>query len=192
MESILPSCRTWLAAALLIGGLSACERPEAPQQPVAIPKAPDTATMGAAPLAANCGLRNAEALLRINAARAAGRRCGGRPMSAAPPLQWSEELYTAAFGHSSDMARRNYFEHRSPEGKEVSDRVSAARYKWRSVGENLAGGDRSIAEAVQGWLESPDHCEALMDPRYVDVAVACVAQPATEFGTYWTMVLGRR
>jgi uncharacterized protein YkwD len=148
--------------------------------------------MGAAPLAANCGLRNAEALLRINAARAAGRRCGGRPMSAAPPLQWSEELYTAAFGHSSDMARRNYFEHRSPEGKEVSDRVSAARYKWRSVGENLAGGDRSIAEAVQGWLDSPDHCEALMDPRYVDVAVACVAQPATEFGTYWTMVLGRR
>jgi hypothetical protein len=28
--------------------------------------------------------------------------------------------------------------------------------------------------------------------QLVDVAVACVAQPGTEWGTYWTMVLGRK
>ena len=86
----------------------------------------------------------------------------------------------------------NYFEHRSPEGRDVADRVSAVRYRWKSVGENLAGGDRSIAEAVDGWLASPEHCQNLMNPRYADVAVACVARPGSEWGTYWTMVLGRR
>jgi uncharacterized protein YkwD len=193
MFSVLASWRALLAATVVIGSLAACERrQDPPQQPAAIPKEPDTASMGAAPLAANCGLRNGEALLRINAARATGRRCGARSMAPAPPLRWNEQLYAAAAVHSSDMARRNYFEHRSPEGREVSDRVSAARYRWKSVGENLAGGDRSIAEAVDGWLASPDHCETLMEPRYVDVAVACAAQPRSEWGTYWTMVLGRR
>jgi uncharacterized protein YkwD len=185
---------SWLAAALVIGALAACEpqQREAPQQPTAIAHAPDTRAMGAAPLAANCGLRNGEALLRINAARAAGRRCGARSMGPAAPLLWNEQLRAAAAAHSSDMARRNYLEHRSPEGREVSDRVAAARYRWKSVGENLVGGDRSIAEAVDGWLASPERCENLMDPRFVDVAVACAARPGSEWGTYWTMVLGRR
>lgn len=153
---------------------------------------PDTQAMGAGPGVGNCGMRTEEALQRINAARAAGRRCGARSMPPAPPLRWDMQLYSAAAGHSSDMARRNYFEHVTPEGLQVSGRVSASRYKWKSVGENLAGGDRSIAEAVDGWLASPDHCENLMDSKFVDVAVACVAQPGTEWGTYWTMVLGRK
>jgi uncharacterized protein YkwD len=159
----------------------------------ALGELPDTQSLGAGPaIAGNCGMRTEEALQRINAARAAGRRCGARSMPPAPPLRWDLQLYSAASGHSMDMARRNYFQHASPEGVQVSTRVSASRYKWKSVGENLAGGDRTIAEAVEGWLNSPDHCENLMDSKYVDVAVACVAQPGTEWGTYWTMVLGRR
>ncbi|NNU44281.1 CAP domain-containing protein [Ramlibacter montanisoli] len=88
--------------------------------------------MGAGPV--QCGVRAEEALQRINAARAAGRRCGARYMPAAAPLKWDQQLYTAAFGHSSDMARRNYFDHRSPSGTTVGERVDAARYKWRGVG----------------------------------------------------------
>lgn len=155
------------------------------------PLAPDTSVMGAGG-GQNCGVRAEEALQRINAARATGRRCGARYMPAAPPLGWDEQLYSAAFGHSSDMARSNYFEHVSPSGVTVNQRASAARYKWRSLGENLSGGTRSLGDTVQGWLDSPDHCENLMDPKFVDVAVACVAQPGTQWGTYWTMVLGRK
>jgi uncharacterized protein YkwD len=153
---------------------------------------PDTRTMGAAPAASGCAMRTEEVLQQVNAARAAARQCGRRHMPAAAPLRWDEALYSAASSHSVDMARRNYFDHRSPEGVNVSDRVSASRYKWRSVGENLSGGSRTASEAVQGWLESPEHCENLMDPKFVDVAVACVQQPGTEWGTYWTMVLGRK
>jgi uncharacterized protein YkwD len=31
-----------------------------------------------------------------------------------------------------------------------------------------------------------------MDPKFADVAVACVVQAGTESGTDWTMVVGRR
>lgn len=199
-----PSFRaaSWAAAALSLVLLSACGDRDvttppplghrhAPDSEAQLAGPPDTQSLGAGP-AASCGMRTEEALQRINAARAAGRRCGSHGMAPAPPLRWDAQLQSAAEGHSQDMARRNYFEHRSPEGREVSQRVSASHYRWKSVGENLAGGDRSIAEAVEGWLNSPDHCENLMDPKFVDVAVACVAQPGTEWGTYWTMVLGRK
>jgi uncharacterized protein YkwD len=141
---------------------------------------------------AHCSVRADEALRRINAARAVGHHCGWRSMPPAPPLHWDATLQSVAAGHSGDMARRNYFEHRSPEGRTVSERVLAARYKFRLVGENLAGGDGSMAGALQGWLDSPAHCENLMNPRFMDVAVACVGRPGSQWGTYWTMVLGRR
>ncbi|MDB5957639.1 CAP domain-containing protein [Ramlibacter sp.] len=139
-----------------------------------------------------CDVQAQEALHRINAARASGQRCGWHSMAPAPALRWDPTLQDVASRHSRDMARRNYFDHRSPEGRTVAERVSASHYKFRVVGENLAGGDASVASAVQGWIESPDHCENLMDPRFADVAVACVADPHSQWGTYWTMVLGRR
>ena len=155
-------------------------------------RAPDTATMGAGPASFDCHVRADEALRLINAARAAGAQCGAVAMAPAPALHWDRRLQQAAAAHSADMAGNNYFEHRSPEGLSVRDRVSAVHYPLKGVGENIAGGDESIAEAVQGWLGSPAHCENLMDAHFTDVAVACSAQPGTQWGTYWTMVLGRR
>lgn len=140
----------------------------------------------------SCKVDVADALRRINAARAAGQRCGWRRMPPAPPLRWDGNLQAAAAAHSHDMARRNYFDHRSPEGGTVSERVRARRYPWKWVGENLAGGDRNVASAVRGWIESASHCENMMNPRFADVAVACVAHPRSQWGTYWTMVLGKR
>jgi uncharacterized protein YkwD len=140
----------------------------------------------------NCNAPTEEVLQRINAARAAGQRCGGRVMQPARPLNWDKRLYSAAAAHASDMARRNYIEHRSPEGVEVTHRVDASQYPWKSVGENLAAGDLTIDGAVQGWIGSSQHCENMMDPKFVDVAVACVSRPGTDLGTYWTMVLARK
>ena len=139
-----------------------------------------------------CSVDATEALRRINAARAAGHSCGWHRMPPAPPLRWDGTLQSVAAGHSSDMARRNYFDHRSPEGRTVSERVRARRYPWKWVGENLAGGDRNVRSAVKGWIESPSHCENMMNPKFADVAVACVANPRSQWGTYWTMVLGRK
>jgi uncharacterized protein YkwD len=157
-------------------------------------KTPGTSVLGAGPAAASCGITELpqQILQRINAARAAGRRCGAHAMPPVSPLKWDPALYGAAVDHSQDMARRNYFEHETPEGQDVGQRAGARSYDWKSVGENIAGGDRDVDEVVQGWLQSPEHCENIMDPNFRDVAVACAARPGTQWGTYWTMVLGRR
>jgi uncharacterized protein YkwD len=188
-----------LAAALL----AACEpRQDKPVQP---PPARQASAPGAgavasgpgalpAPAGANCGLHHMpqEVLERVNSARASGHRCGPRAMGPTSALKWDADLYSAAAAHSRDMARRNYFDHRSPEGKDVAARAAASRYRWTAVGENISRGDRSVAEVLQTWLDSPEHCENIMKPDFDDVAVACVAQAGTQHGTYWTMVLGRR
>ncbi|MDB5896686.1 MAG: hypothetical protein JWP41_288 [Ramlibacter sp.] len=142
----------------------------------------------------DCGLGDVprEALLRVNAARSAGHRCGSRAMPPVPAVAWDVSLYAAASSHSHDMARRHYFDHRSPEGHGVRQRALAHRYPARVMGENIATGDTTVAQAMQSWLASAEHCQNLLDPEFKDVAVACARQPGPELRTYWTMVLGSK
>lgn len=140
----------------------------------------------------NCGLANfdTDALARINQYRAAGANCGARgSFASAPPLAWEGRLTTAAHAHSLDMATNNYFAHTGRDGRTVAERVTAAGYDWRAVGENLAGGPSSVQAAVNGWMASPDHCANTMNPVYVHVGMACVANAGTTYTRYWTMVL---
>jgi uncharacterized protein YkwD len=131
-------------------------------------------------------------LEQVNAVRAAGSRCGARSFAAAQPVAWNQQLSSAAQSHSVDMARSNYFDHVSPRGTEVQQRAEAAGYRWRSVGENIAAGQPDVEAAMRAWMASTGHCENIMDPKFTEVAVACVKAPGTTYGVYWTMVLGRR
>jgi uncharacterized protein YkwD len=143
---------------------------------------------------AQCGGERVRAtvLERANAARAAARSCGGQRMAPAAPLAWNNALASAAARHSADMARRDYFAHSSPEGKRARQRVEAEGYAWRVVGENIAGGDTTADAVMAGWIASNEHCRNIMDPVFAEVGVACVQRSGTTWGTYWTMVLGRR
>ncbi|MDP3760934.1 MAG: CAP domain-containing protein [Ramlibacter sp.] len=136
------------------------------------------------------GLREST-LRRVNAARAAARSCGRRQMQPAPPLEWDDALFSAAARHSQDMARRDYFNHASPDGKRVGARLLAEGYRWRSVGENIAGGDRSVETVVRGWMDSAGHCANIMNAEFTEIGLACVERKGSTWGTYWTMVLGR-
>lgn len=112
-------------------------------------------------------------------------------MAAAPPLGWSTVLESAAHAHSTDMAARNFFSHVGSDGSEVGQRVHAAGAGWSAAAENIAGGPSSVDEVMAGWLASPGHCANIMGPAFRQVAVACVVQPGSRYGRYWTMVLTR-
>jgi uncharacterized protein YkwD len=107
-------------------------------------------------------------------------------------LAWNDALFSAAARHSADMARRDYFEHASPEGHRVGARVTSEGYSWRAVGENIAGGDRTVDGVMRGWTASESHCRNMMSAEFSEVGVACVERSNSTWGTYWTMVLGRR
>lgn len=89
------------------------------------------------------------------------------------------------------MAVNNFFSHTGLDGRSAAQRVSAAGYGWRAVGENIAAGQRDVNAAMSGWLASAGHCANIMNSQFQDVAVACVSQAGTAYGRYWTMVLAR-
>ena len=89
------------------------------------------------------------------------------------------------------MAQKNYFAHESQDGRTPAQRVTAAGYSWSTMGENIAGGQRSFEEVMTGWTNSPGYCQNLMNPNFRDVAVACIRNDAATYRLYWAKELGR-
>lgn len=182
----------------MLAGCAGLKSPELPRTPPAAPAKPATAVPAPQPIANvepdNCGLSNLReaALKQVNIARASARACGSIRMKPAKALSWSPALASAAVQHSSDMATRGYFDHISPDGRRVGYRVASEGYNWRNVGENLAGGDSTLAGVIRGWLGSPAHCQNLMNPAFVEVGAACVHHAGSQWGFYWTLVLASR
>jgi uncharacterized protein YkwD len=107
-------------------------------------------------------------------------------------LSWNGQLETAADVHSNDMAVNNYFAHPDAAGVRVGGRVGATGYAYRSVGENIAGGQTSVAQVVADWIASPSHCASIMTASFVDIGVSCKYNPTSTYQYYWTLVLGYR
>lgn len=97
-------------------------------------------------------------------------------------------LDRAAHVHSADMAARNFFAHESPSGTQAWDRAVAAGYSYRMVAENIAAGQRTAAEVVEGWMNSPGHRANILKGELTQIGVGCVR--GGEYGTYWTQVFG--
>jgi uncharacterized protein YkwD len=133
-----------------------------------------------------------EEILRLtNQARASPRSCGGRKFGPAQPLTWDDRLAAASLAHSRDMANRNYLAHKGKDGSNPGVRASRHGYPWLEVGENVAGGQGSAMRVVTGWLGSPDHCENLMNDRFVNMGAAYAVNPRSDTGIAWTQMFGR-
>jgi uncharacterized protein YkwD len=127
----------------------------------------------------------------VNDARAQARRCGRETFNATTALTLSPALGNAALAHSLDMATHDYFDHTGPDGSTPASRVARAGYAWQVVGENLAAGVPTPEEAVAGWLQSPAHCQNLMDPRFTDMGVGYTVNPKDPSAIFWTQVFAR-
>ncbi len=132
---------------------------------------------------------SARVLELVNQARAHGARCGERSFGPAPPVKLSGLLANVAYGHAADMAANGYFEHRDRAGHTPAERVRAAGYREKLVGENIAYGPQTAEEVVQGWMESPGHCENIMDARFADMGVAFALGKSNKRGLYWVQDL---
>ncbi|HEY1724447.1 MAG TPA: CAP domain-containing protein [Steroidobacteraceae bacterium] len=127
----------------------------------------------------------AELLARINAARAKSQRCGSRSFPPAPALRLNQLLNRAAQRHALDMLSHGYFEHEGSDGSTPAQRISTSGYAYRIVGENLASGPQTAAEALTGWLASPGHCENIMDPRFSESGIAYAANSRGAPRIFW-------
>jgi uncharacterized protein YkwD len=83
-----------------------------------------------------------------------------------PPLALDPKLTQAAQSHASDMMRRNYYAHSSPEGTTVAGRYQqAGGSRWLLTAENIAKcdgcppppGEAEVRKLHDGWMKSPGH-----------------------------------
>lgn len=89
------------------------------------------------------------------------------------PLAENTQLNAAASRKVQDMFNRQYFEHVSPDGKNIGDLVESTGYEYIAVGENLALGNyKDDQELVQAWMDSPGHRANILNTRFREIGVA--------------------
>jgi uncharacterized protein YkwD len=101
-----------------------------------------------------------------------------RAARALPSVRANAQLARAAQGHADDMVVRSFFDHVSPGGSTLGDRVSAtgyiaARHDWE-LGEAIAWAQPPLdtPDTLMGaWLASPEHRAIILDRRFRDVGV---------------------
>jgi uncharacterized protein YkwD len=161
-----------VAAALLAPVASVAEGKKKPHRPAvarAVAECPDA---DLTPSASNLRRIRTAILCLHNQIRADHRL---------PALRSNKRLRKAALGHSRDMVRNDYFEHTTPAGITMVDRILKAHYVrgdqgW-SLGENLAWGTGVYGTprgAVDSWMESPGHRDNILRRAYREVGIGVV------------------
>ena len=106
-----------------------------------------------------------------------------------PPLRWNDKLALAADVHVKDLAFHGVIQHEGTDGSHHGDRVLQQGYTYSTALENVAAGQRSWDDALQGWKDSKGHNEALLSHEATEFGVAVEFNPTTQFAIYWAMVL---
>jgi len=116
----------------------------------------------------------------------------------------STPLTKASVSHAEDMAARGYFDHASPSGETVEDRLQAEGRQCSRPGENIAqtwwreslrgagpdyiDSDEALAEALLvQWKNSPGHREIMLQAGATDVGLGIGL--TEEDKVYATMVI---
>ncbi len=144
-------------------------------------------------------------LAYTNQLRAQARQCPtGQSFAAAAPLTWNDQLAAAARDHSQDQADNDIQSHIGTDGLEVGDRATNAGYVWSGIAENISPSQGNVVEVHEGfnnpnptgtseptgWINSPGHCDNIMNPDYENMGAACVEQPGNDASHRWTVKFG--
>jgi uncharacterized protein YkwD len=93
------------------------------------------------------------------------------------PLVWDPVLAHVARAHAADMARRGYFDHITPDGATLQNRIEGGGLAWRRISENIAK-TFSIESAHQLFLDEPafepNHRANILDREVTHVGVGIV------------------
>lgn len=87
------------------------------------------------------------------------------------PLKLSEALCKSAQDHCDDMYEKNYFDHTSPDGKTMSDRIEKYSSAYGYKGENIAWGYDTPEAVVNGWMNSEGHRSNILNENYTDIGI---------------------
>lgn len=115
-----------------------------------------------------------------------------RAKNGAAALATNSILTMAAKGHSEDMAKRNYFDHDTPEGLSPGDRIDKLAngvyfYSW---GENISAGYSSIFSSHTGLINSLGHRDNLLNERFKIIGYGVGYSNESDYKVYYTTKFG--
>ena len=115
------------------------------------------------------------------------------------PLAENPTLTTASAGYSQRMVAQGFFDHDSPDGGTLVDRLTGAGYlgdedAW-VVGENLGWGQGTLATArsmVSAWMDSPGHRANMLSDDYTEIGLGLALGTPTDqtWGATYTTDFG--
>ncbi len=103
-------------------------------------------------------------------------------------LKLDSKLTKAAQSHSEDMAKNNYFDHNSQDGRSPFDRMSDAGYKFSAAAENIAMGQQTPAAVMDAWMNSPGHKANILNCDYTEMGLGYAVGNGSP---YWTQDFGK-
>lgn len=94
------------------------------------------------------------------------------------------QLARVARYKSTDMAVINYFDHTSPTYGSPFTMMQSFGLKFSAAGENIALGQRTPAEVMTAWMNSPGHRANILNPSYTNIGVGLAKNSSGV--CYWT------
>jgi uncharacterized protein YkwD len=121
-----------------------------------------------------------------------------------PRLRENPLLRRAAERHTDNMVSERFFDHTSPSGSTMAERIRRTGYTKRvrswALGENIAWGSGSLATAAQihrSWMKSPGHRANILQRSFREIGIGIesglpVRVSAAQSGATYTTDFGFR
>ena len=77
----------------------------------------------------------------------------------------------------------------SAERSRFQKRLAMTGYRFKVAAENVGVGQKSFAEIVEGWKQSPPHSRNMLLAEAKHMGIAYEYKPDTKYKTYWTLVV---
>jgi uncharacterized YkwD family protein len=105
------------------------------------------------------------------------------------PLTENTELDKIATLKSEDMVKMNYFSHTSPTYGSPFEMLSQFGVGYSAAGENIAYGQATPAEVMNGWMNSPGHKANILNVNFTQIGVGIAKKSNGQL--YWTQTFTR-
>ena len=101
-------------------------------------------------------------------------------------LKLSGELSNVAELKAKDMRDQGYFSHTSPTYGSPFEMMETFGIHYKTAGENIAKGQRSVEQVMKEWMNSSGHRANVLNERYTHLGVGYVTDGAGN--GYWVQM----
>lgn len=109
-----------------------------------------------------------------------------RAKNGLPALKANWQVSRVARYKSQDMIDRNYFSHTSPTYGSPFRMLESFGISFTAAGENIAMGQRTPAEVMNAWMNSPGHRNNILSSSFTEIGVGLAKSINGRY--YWTQM----